>query len=254
MQLQNLTVQQKQRCLIRDLNLQVEPGQCWVILGQNGAGKTSLLRTLVGLHHAQQGQVYWQNRAQSDWDLMQLARLRAYLPQGRNDAFSYSILEAVISALPANQSSAYWDSEADIDSAQAALQAFDVGHLAQRDVRGLSGGERQRVALAALLAQDADYLLLDEPLNALDVAHQIAVIRVLHQQRALNKAIIMVSHDLNLSYPLATHALLLLNEGGWLAGTAEAMFSAENLSACLGHPIQLVQVEGKTLFIPRDLV
>lgn len=254
MQLRHLTVQQKQRCLIRDLTLHVEPGQCWVILGQNGAGKTSLLRTLVGLHTPQHGQVCWQQRPQAEWDLLQLARVRAYLPQGRNDAFSYTALEAVISALPGNQTSSYWDNEADIEAAQHALQAFDVSHLAQRDVRGLSGGERQRVALAALLAQDADYLLLDEPLNALDVAHQIAVINVLQQQRAANKAIIMVSHDLNLSYPLATHALLLLADGGWLAGPAAQMFSAEHLTACLGHPIQILQLQNKTLFIPEDLV
>ncbi len=253
MRIENLSVQQAGVTLIRDLNLALAPGQCCLILGRNGAGKTTLLRSLVGLHHAVSGQIYWQGQAQHQADLMSLARYRAYLPQGRNDAFAYTALDAVLSALHPHNDQAYWDSAQDRASALEKLAQFDVAHLAQRDVRGLSGGERQRVALAALLAQNSRFLLLDEPLNALDIAHQIAVIRVLQQQRQQQKAIIMVSHDLNLSYPLASHALLLLDEGNWLAGPVEQMVTAENLQACLGHPIQILQVAGKTLFVPEEL-
>jgi len=253
MRSENLSVQQGGVTLIRELNWQVEPGQCWLILGRNGAGKTTLLRSLVGLHTAISGQIFWQGQAQEQVDLLSLARYRAYLPQGRNDAFAYSALDAVLSALHPQHDQGYWDSAEDRASALSMLQQLDVSHLAQRDVRGLSGGERQRVALAALLAQDASVLLLDEPLNALDIAHQVAVIRLLHQQRRQQKALIMVSHDLNLSYPLASHALLLMEQGRWLAGPVAQMLTAENLQACLGHPIRLVEVAGKTLFLPEDL-
>ena len=92
-------------------------------------------------------------------------------------------------------------------------------HLAQRDVRTLSGGERQRVAIAALLAQDTPLLLLDEPANALDLAHQVSVMRLLARLcREQGKTVVMVGHDLNLAHSVATHALLLMGDGAWLAG------------------------------------
>lgn len=253
MQTRDLCLSIGNRKLVDRLNWDVLPGQCWCVIGRNGAGKSTLLRTLAGLRQPDGGQVYLGDRALPAWPLAALARERAYLPQGRNDAFGYRAIETVLAARHPYQDNRYWDADADFHSAMAALRALDVADLAERDVRTLSGGERQRVAIAAVLAQETPLLLLDEPAGALDLAHQVGVMDLLSRLcRAQGKAVVMVSHDLNLSHSVASHALLLMGDGQWQAGTVQEVMNAALLSRCLGSPIEAVSHGSRTLFIPAE--
>lgn len=241
------------RVLVDDLNWQVSPGECWCVIGRNGAGKSTLLRTLAGLRAADGGGVALHARAIGDWPLEALARERAFLPQGRNDAFGYRVIETVLSARHPYHEDAYWESDDDHAAALAALQTMDVAALAGRDVRSLSGGERQRVAIAALLAQDTPLMLLDEPANALDLAHQVSVMNLLAALcRDRRKAVVMVSHDLNLAHSVATHALLLMGDGRWHAGAATDVLTAPLLSACLGHPIEIIRHGRRVIYLAAE--
>jgi iron complex transport system ATP-binding protein len=241
------------RPLVSGLQWDVQGGECWCLIGQNGAGKSTLMRTLVGLRQPERGRVLLRDRALPAWPIEQLAHERAYLPQGRNDSFGYSVMETVLTARHPYHHAHYWESEADHRIAHQALQALEVDHLARRDIRTLSGGERQRVAIAAVLAQQTPLLLLDEPANALDLAHQVSVMRLLSAlSREAGKAVIMVSHDLNLAHAVATHALLLMGDGQWLAGPVDEVMQAPLLSRCLGHPIDAIRHNHRTIFIPAE--
>ncbi|MFZ6875155.1 ABC transporter ATP-binding protein [Undibacterium sp. Di27W] len=253
MDIRALNLSVGKRVLVRDLNWQVQPGECWCIIGRNGAGKSTLLRTLAGMRTVESGQIYLQDKRLQDWSLTQLARQRSFLPQARADAFGYSALDTVLSARHPYQDAHYWENSEDMDFAMAALAELDVADLAERDVRSLSGGERQRVAIAALLAQDARWMLLDEPANALDLGHQVSVMQLFARLcREQGKAVIMVSHDLNMAYRIATHALLLMGDGSWLAGPAEDIFKVSSLSTCLGHPIERITHGEHSLFLPQN--
>lgn len=239
------------RLLLAQLDWQVQPGQCWVIIGRNGAGKSTLLRVLAGLQLPDSGHICWQNKPLPEWDVVQLARQRAYLPQAHQDAFACSALDWVLMARHPFQSDQYWEDSDDHSAAQAALLQMDVAHLAMRDVRSLSGGERQRVAIAALLAQQTPLLLLDEPGNALDLAHQVGVMKVLRQLcREQGKSVVLVTHDLNLSQQVASHALLLMGDGSWLAGPVDEVMQLAPLGRCLDHPLRLLEQDGQRWFIP----
>jgi iron complex transport system ATP-binding protein len=241
------------RLLVAGLDWQVEAGQCWCVIGRNGAGKSTLLRTLAGLRQPDAGMVQVHGRTLSDWPLHELARERAYLSQGRNDAFGYRVIETVLAARHPYQDTRYWESDDDVRTACAALTAMDVIALAERDVRTLSGGERQRVAIAAVLAQDTPLMLLDEPANALDLAHQVGVMNLLARLcQQSNKAVVMVSHDLNLAHNVATHALLLMGDGQWQAGPVAEVMRAPLLSRCLGYPIETIQHGNRTIYIPVE--
>jgi iron complex transport system ATP-binding protein len=182
--------------------------------------------------------------------LQDLARERAFLPQGRSDAFGYRVIETVLTARHPYHESAYWESDADYAAAHAALQIMDVDAMAERDVRSLSGGERQRVAIAAVLAQDTPLLLLDEPTNALDLGHQVSVMNLLSKLCCeQKKSVVMVSHDLNLAHSVATHALLLMGDGRWHAGSVDEVMQAPLLSECLGHPIEIVKHGKRTIYL-----
>jgi iron complex transport system ATP-binding protein len=239
--------------LVNDLEWQIEASQCWCVIGRNGAGKSTLLRTLAGLRQPDGGSVQIQDRALTQWSLEKLARERAYLPQSRSDAFGYRVIETVLSARHPYHADRYWEGSDDHQAAYAALQAMEVTDLAERDVRTLSGGERQRVAIAALLAQDTPLLLLDEPANALDLAHQVSVMRLLARLcREQGKTAVMVGHDLNLAHSVASHALLLMGDGEWQAGAVAEVMQAPILSRYLGHPIEMIQHGSRTIFIAAE--
>ena len=249
----HLTLAIGTRTLVDDLNWRVDAGQCWSVIGRNGAGKSTLLRTLAGLRQPSSGSVSIQGRALADWPLLELARQRAFLAQARSDAFAYRAIETVLAARHPYHANRYWEGDDDYRIAQAALASMQVLDLAERDVRTLSGGERQRVAISAMLAQDTPLLLLDEPANALDLAHQVSVMGLLARLcREQKKTVVMVGHDLNLAHSVSTHALLLMGDGRWLAGPAADVMQASILSDYLGHPIDIVLHGKRSIFIPKE--
>jgi iron complex transport system ATP-binding protein len=241
------------RTLVEGLDWQIEAGQCWSVIGRNGAGKSTLLRTLAGLRRPDAGAVAIQGRALADWPLEELARERAFLAQSRSDAFSYRAIETVLAARHPYHANRYWEGSDDYRIAHAALASMQVAELAERDVRTLSGGERQRVAIAAMLAQDTPLLLLDEPANALDLAHQVSVMGLLARLcREQKKTAVMVGHDLNLAHSVSSHALLLMGDGRWLAGPVAEVMRAGILSEYLGHPIEIIEHGTRRIFIPKE--
>ncbi|KAB8058319.1 ATP-binding cassette domain-containing protein [Janthinobacterium sp. FT14W] len=241
------------RSLVENLTWQIRDGECWSVIGRNGAGKSTLLRALAGLREPDAGHVTIQGRALVDWPLEELARERAFLAQARHDAFSYRVIETVLSARHPYHDNHYWEGSDDQRIALAALVSMEVEHLAERDVRSLSGGERQRVAIAAMLAQDTPLLLLDEPANALDLAHQVSVMGLLSKLcREQQKTVVMVGHDLNLAHSVSTHALLLMGDGGWLAGPVAEVMQASTLGDYLGHPIEIIDHGKRKIFIPKE--
>lgn len=250
----NLSLSVGSRQLITNLNWQVNAGEFWCIIGRNGVGKTTLIRSLAGLINLNVGveDVLINDKPLASWPLLELAKVRSYLPQERHDAFAYSVIETVLGARHPYNDEHYWESDTDLAVAYSALAELDVADLAERDVRSLSGGERQRVAIAALLAQDASIMLLDEPTKSLDLVHQISSMQLLANRcSSENKAVIMVSHDLNIVHQIATHALLLMGDGTWQAGPASQIFTESALiSHCLGYPIEIVWHGDQCIFLP----
>ncbi|MGZ5198960.1 MAG: ABC transporter ATP-binding protein [Telluria sp.] len=248
----SLTLAAAQRVLLDRLSWQAREGENWCVIGPNGAGKSTFLRALAGVRTPDGGAIAIDGRPLGDWPLGELARTRAWLPQSRGDTFAYSVIDTVLAARHPYQGGRHWEGSEDLEAAQHALALLDVLDLAGRDVRTLSGGERQRVALAALLAQDTPVLLLDEPANALDLAHQVAVTELLARLcREQRKLVVQVVHDLNQARAGATHALLLMPGGAWHAGPVAEVMRPELLTACLGHPVAAIDHEGRTIFIPE---
>jgi len=241
------------RLLLDGLNWRVARGESWCIIGRNGAGKSTLMRTLAGLRDPDAGSVNIGGRALREWPLADLARERAFLAQSRSDAFAYRAIETVLAARHPYHVNRYWEGSDDHRIAHAALASMEVADLADRDVRTLSGGERQRVAIAAMLAQDTPLLLLDEPANALDLAHQSSVMRLLVRLcREQGKTVVMIGHDLNLAHQASTHALLMMGDGQWQAGPVAEVMQAPTLSRYLGHPIEVVIHGERRIFIPSE--
>jgi iron complex transport system ATP-binding protein len=240
------------RALCRDLRFEVRAGECWALLGPNGAGKTTLLSTLAGFLRPETGRILLHERPLGEWPRRELARYRAFLPQQLHDEFGGTVLETALTGRHPHLARWQWESSADEAIAEAALATMDVlpAIAAARDVRTLSGGERQRVALAAVLAQDAELLLLDEPTAHLDLRHQLQLAATLSDlARRRGKAMVVALHDVNLALRFCDHALLI-RDGEARAGHSYEMLTAEQLSWLYGQPMQAVRLPQGVFFLP----
>jgi iron complex transport system ATP-binding protein len=251
LRIRDLSLATERKRLLTRFSCEILPGECWVIFGRNGAGKTTLLRTLSGLRQPDSGAVLLNGKPLASWDMASLALQRAYLPQTYYDAFAYSVMQTVLAGRHPYHARYYWETETDLAAACVAMEQMDVLSLKERDIRTLSGGERQRVALAAVFAQDTPVVLLDEPATSLDLAHQASLMQLTGRLcREREKSVVMVVHDLNLIHDVATHALLMGQDGEWLAGPVHEIMHAEKLTRCLGYPVTVLKHEDRTVYIP----
>lgn len=227
--------------LLHPTDLRFSEGKVYGLIGHNGSGKSTLLKLLAQQQPARGGEILLDNRPLAAWGSREFARQVAYLPQrlppadnltGRElIAFGRYPWHGLLGRLGAND-------RALIDRAIALThtEAF-----ADRLVDTLSGGERQRVWLAMLLAQGSRFLLLDEPLAALDVAHQVevlALIRTLCQD--LGVGVIIVLHDINMAARYCDE-LVALHSGRLLAqGTPAELMNPDTLGTIYGLPMQVI--------------
>ena len=180
--------------ILTQVDLTLGPGDLVVLVGPNGAGKSTVLRTLVGRIRPAVGQALLDRREVRSYSGPERASRIAWLPQMAEVREPVRVLDLVVAARFRFRES-HGSSEG---AARAALERFDIPHLAERHWPGLSGGERQRIALATLWAQEAPLLLLDEPANHLDPTHQIETYRWIADLARAGRGVLCVTHDVDL--------------------------------------------------------
>jgi iron complex transport system ATP-binding protein len=253
LELDRLSLIARGATLLSDLSASVKAGEFWCILGRNGAGKTTLIKTLAGLREADRGDIRLDGRRLAKWPLIALAKRRAYLAQQVVDHFPATVRDTVMTArYPYHMHLASGfglESQTDRDAVERALEQFDLGPLAQRDVLTLSGGERRRVSLATVFAQDTTLLFLDEPSAHLDLDIEQRVFAMLASEVRSGKTVVASVHDPNLAQRYATHAILL-GAKNVRAGTLDEVLSTRNLAELFSHPVEELVLNGRRWFVP----
>ncbi|MEN8374271.1 MAG: ABC transporter ATP-binding protein [Gemmatimonadota bacterium] len=179
------------------------------VIGPNGSGKSTLLRVLLGAHVPTTGEVTFAGASVPAWDRRALARRVGVVPQSETVAFPMRVRDYV--AMGRYPHVGPWRPMADSDHAAVsdAMARCDAGAFADRLLSTLSGGEMQRVRIARALAQEPEALVLDEPTAALDVRHEMAIFSLLLGLAREGRAVVLVTHSLNLSGRFADRVLLL---------------------------------------------
>nr|WP_222865244.1 ABC transporter ATP-binding protein [Corynebacterium sp. LK15] len=197
---QSLTSGYGEKPIVKDLTLSFEAGKITSIVGPNGCGKSTFLRTLARLIRPSAGSVELDGKELGSYSSRELAKRLGLLPQTPIAPDGITVADLVGRGRTPYQGILGRWSSADYDIVTEAMEATRVADLAGRCVEELSGGQRQRVWIAMALAQQTDVLLLDEPTTYLDLKHQLEVLDLLtdlNQRRGTT--IIMVLHDLNLA-------------------------------------------------------
>ncbi len=251
LQIEGLSVRIGGRALLRNLSFKAQEGEFLSVAGPNGAGKTTLLRSIAGLMPCE-GRILWRERDLAGLDALQRARELAYLPQGHTIHWPITAREAVKIGRAPHSSSLTRLSRADSDAIEQALEAVDAQAFAERPVTELSGGERARVMLARALAVGAPMLLADEPVAALDPAHQLSVMGLLSEQAKRGRLILCVSHDLALASRFADR-FLVLNDGEIAAiGAHEDTLTPDIYERVFGVSARRFESDGGSVTLPWE--
>ena len=230
--------------VLSDVSASLKPGTITAIVGPNGAGKSSLLLALAGLLEPASGGVSLDGEKLSDMALQSRAKALGYLPQGADVAWDVSV-----EALVALGRMPHRDARQEpVDAAIAALALEDLRH---RPVSRLSGGEKARTLLARVLAGEPRWILADEPLAALDLAHQLNLVGHFKRSAKAGAGIAIVLHDLSLARNHA-NTVLVLDRGQLVANAApDEALTPDIIKQVWGVPCEWVGLPGQQALIPR---
>ncbi len=193
---------------LENIELTVNEGELVSIIGPNGAGKTTLLKCIARILKPSQGTILLENKPLNKFSPKELARRISYLPQIEEPKYPLTVLEMVL--IGRTPYTSFKPTKEDLEKVYTILKQLGIEHLAHRKVNELSGGEYRKIMLARALAQQPKILLLDEPVNHLDLKHQLEVLSLL-RKLVLEKhiTIIMAIHDLNLALRFSDKVIAL---------------------------------------------
>jgi ABC-type Mn2+/Zn2+ transport system ATPase subunit len=227
-----------------NISFQLHRGERVAVIGPNGAGKSTLFNVISGILPPTQGETNVYGYAAGEHICI------AYVPQ-RNQVdwnFPVNVADVVMMGRTGQLGLFRWPKRHDWDLVYEALALVGMSHLAKRQIGQLSGGQQQRVFIARALAQEAELMLLDEPLTGLDVTSQEVIFDILEKLRERQVTIMVATHDLNLAAERFDR-LMLLNQHILGFGQAQEVFTPSRLSQAYSGSMRLIQTPGGTIFI-----
>ncbi|MNW30084.1 putative siderophore transport system ATP-binding protein YusV [compost metagenome] len=252
--IRDLTISYGGDPVIEGLDLGLLAGKITVFVGSNGCGKSTLLRTVARLLRPQQGSVLLDGKDLLQMPTKEVARKLAILPQGPIAPEGLTVLQLARQGRYPHQSWLKQWSREDERVVREALDKTGMSVYAERTVDSLSGGQRQRAWIAMTLAQDTDWLLLDEPTTYLDLAHQIEILDLLFElNEREGRTVVMVLHDLNLACRYAHHIVAVHDKSVWTEGPPEVVLTKGMVQAVFGLSCQIDTdpIFGTPLVIPH---
>ncbi len=235
-----------------DLDVALQKGEVLALLGPNGGGKTTLLKTLLGLIAPKAGAVHCGGRDLGDYAVRERARILAYVPQSHVATFAFTVEAVVLMGRTAHGTLFSRPSAHDRAVALAMLERFGIAHLAERPYTMISGGERQLVLLARALAQEPQFVVLDEPTASLDFGNQGKVMNQIRALAASGHGVLFTTHDPNHALRAADRAYLLRDGACVADGPIADVLTLDNLTALYRAPVKRLTdpATGEQAFLP----
>lgn len=239
--------------VLKALSLPIERGKITVLAGPNGCGKSTLLRAIRRLHKPASGQILLEEVDIAGLGDKALARQIGLLAQSPAAPEDMTVEELVRLGRYPHQSMLQPWSRDDGEALELAMAGTRVAHLRARRLGSLSGGQLQRVWIAMVLAQQTDVVCLDEPVNHLDMAHQLDCLDLVRQLRdEFGRTVVLVLHDLNLAARYADHLVFLRDGVIAASGTPEQLMTEDGIARVFDVRCRVITdpVHGRPLCIP----
>lgn len=239
------------RQVLSGIDAEVARGEILAVVGPNGAGKTTLLKCLLAVLPLGAGEVSVDGAPLAGMGSLERARCLAYVPQASPAKFPISVFEAVL--MGRRPYLGWRPSEGDLETVDRILASMRLTALAGHEFDRLSGGEKQKVMLARAFAQEARYMLLDEPTSNLDLKHQLEVLDLIRESVVSRRiGAIVAIHDLNLALRFADSTLLIHHGARFSSGPPQHVLTKSNIRAVYGVEVEETMVLGKRCLVPIE--
>ena len=229
--------------ILKDINIEVEPGEILAVLGPNGAGKTTLLRCMMDMLHWQSGRSLLDGEDIRSIPASKLWRRMAYVPQARSAAVSYTAFQTVLLGRSSRIGAFSAPSAEDMKAAERVMDRLGISHLADKPCYAISGGELQMVLIARAMAAEPEILVLDEPESNLDFKNQLIVLDAMTALAAEGVACIFNTHYPAHALQRAGKALMLSKDGRSIFGDTTSVVTEENIRRAFGVDALIGEVE-----------
>lgn len=234
--------------VVNDVSLDIPRGGVISVIGPNGAGKSTLLSIVARLLDADSGTVTVDGQDVTTTKSKDLAQIMAVLRQENRIAVRLTVRELVeFGRFPHSGGRLTPECQ---EAVTRAMQYLDLEKYADRALDELSGGQRQRAFVAMVLAQETEYVLLDEPLNNLDIKHSLAMMRLLRRAAdELGRTVVIVIHDINYAAAFSDRIVAMKRGSLVHSCTPEEFMTAENLEALYDVEMRVMDVDGRPMAV-----
>ncbi|MBK7443597.1 MAG: ABC transporter ATP-binding protein [Bacteroidetes bacterium] len=215
-----LAVGYANKIILQDINLTVPQGSVLAVLGLNGSGKSTFLRSVAGLQKSLKGGIFLDEKLIQHYSEFERAKKMSLVLPGRGDMVQGMFVHELFSATRAAFNSGFGKlSGADIHIIEKIIADLKIERLVQKRLYQLSDGEAQMVFIARALIQDTPVILLDEPTSFLDVVHKVEIFSLLAALRKAGKTVVFTSHEIDIALQVADYCLMIGKNGQHVFGT-----------------------------------
>ena len=248
MQIKNLTKKYDDKAVVDSVSFEIPKGKVISLIGPNGAGKSTVMGMISRLIAHDSGQVNFEGTDITKWKSKELSKRLAILTQSNNIQMKLTVRELV--AFGRFPYSGGRITKEDQESIDKAISYMELEEFQDRFIDELSGGQRQRACIAMVIAQDTEYVLLDEPTNNLDIYHATNMMKIVRRLcDELGKTVVLVLHEINYAAFYSDYICAFVDGKIAKFGTVEEVMTKENLSEIYKVDFEIMEIEGKPLSI-----
>ena len=246
--IKNISKAYNEKKVLDNISFEIPQGKVVSFIGPNGAGKSTVMGIISRLLKKDGGEIIFQGKELSQWKSKELAKKLSILTQSNNIQMKLTVKELVtFGRFPYSGSRI---TKEDDEIIHQAISYMELEEFQDRFIDELSGGQRQRAYIAMVIAQDTDYILLDEPTNNLDIYHSTNMMKIVRRLcDELGKTMILVLHEINFAAFYSDY-ICAFKDGKIAAyGTVEEVMTKENLSSIYNVDFEMQEIQGKPLSI-----